>query len=747
MLILFQKVSLLLLLLNATFTFAQSIQDKSYDLEAVAQLGKLWGHIAYFHPDISQNSTEWNAHFVREADKIISQNKKIESAIKDLLKTLNDPLTQINSDSSSASNIPFNVSVGADSVIRITNFNKSALANLDWQSDEIRGLKKELATADGVVFDLRRIKESSQNHQSLHNFFTLIAAHLSTSDISLPSLTARYHDGFVPEGAFETYYSNGIYSKSGDKIYSATQNAKLKTVFLIGENAEVPLLAYALQKNGNAVIFSETKLSTKNIGHTVIFDLLPLLSLSLKVSKLPDSKVFQENLLLTNLNESETEREYLRFLKEDVKSVIDYRKSIYSNHVEEEETSQNLYPSVGERILAVAKIYSVINYFYPYKHLMDEDWDEIYLKFIPKFISAENSEEYALTVAGMYHYLNDGHGFVQSDVLNNYFGNAVPPIIIRFIEDKLLITKVFPNVKSNTQAEVGDIITRINGESVKDRYESLKKYYAYSNPQNLNFLFTHEILKGQDSTYINLELLDKNGETKNISLLRTKTFFDQYWQYQGRNLPVSTKLLENNIGYVDLAVIRNEETVEMYEKFENTNAIIFDLRGYPNGTRAAIISRLTTNEKNPGALFKRNAPKNMQTDDTSDYLHPNSETFFFQKIKRNNLPVYRGKTVVLIDERAISQSEHMGLFFKTVTNSVFIGTHTSGTNGDITFFNIPGNIRLFFSGHNVSYPDGTQLQRIGIVPDVHVKETIESIRNGEDAVLNTAIKYIEELIK
>jgi C-terminal processing protease CtpA/Prc len=46
------------------------------------------------------------------------------------------------------------------------------------------------------------------------------------------------------------------------------------------------------------------------------------------------------------------------------------------------------------------------------------------------------------------------------------------------------------------------------------------------------------------------------------------------------------------------------------------------------------------------------------------------------------------------------------------------------------------------SGIGIYYPDGTETQRIGIVPDVVVKPTIEGIKKNRDEVLEKAIELI-----
>lgn len=67
---------------------------------------------------------------------------------------------------------------------------------------------------------------------------------------------------------------------------------------------------------------------------------------------------------------------------------------------------------------------------------------------------------------------------------------------------------------------------------------------------------------------------------------------------------------------------------------------------------------------------------------------------------------------------------------------------TTGANGDVTWFPVPGGIRINFSGHDVRWPDGRQLQRVGLKPDVEVAPTIAGIRAGRDEVLEKAVEYL-----
>jgi C-terminal processing protease CtpA/Prc len=193
-----------------------------------------------------------------------------------------------------------------------------------------------------------------------------------------------------------------------------------------------------------------------------------------------------------------------------------------------------------------------------------------------------------------------------------------------------------------------------------------------------------------------------------------------------------------DIGYVDLTRLSVPEVDGMFEKLKGTRALIFDMRGYPQGTAWSIAPRINTNHAEVGAQFRRAQISALSGEEGS------SGFYFSQPLPA--LPpgaeLYKGPTVMLIDERAISQSEHSGLFYEAANGTKFIGTPTAGANGDVTTFTLPGGIHVSFTGHDVRHADGRQLQRVGLKPDVPVEPTIAGIRSGKDEVLERAVRYL-----
>jgi C-terminal processing protease CtpA/Prc len=55
---------------------------------------------------------------------------------------------------------------------------------------------------------------------------------------------------------------------------------------------------------------------------------------------------------------------------------------------------------------------------------------------------------------------------------------------------------------------------------------------------------------------------------------------------------------------------------------------------------------------------------------------------------------------------------------------------------------LPENLYTMISGIGVYYPDGTETQRVGIIPDIEVTRTIHGVKEMRDELLERAIEFI-----
>ena len=196
-------------------------------------------------------------------------------------------------------------------------------------------------------------------------------------------------------------------------------------------------------------------------------------------------------------------------------------------------------------------------------------------------------------------------------------------------------------------------------------------------------------------------------------------------------------VLPEGYGYFDLMRLTKEQVTPAFEAVKDAPALIMDMRGYPKGTAWEICARLT------------DKPMTMATFRRPYWTLPDSSHRWFafdQRVQPSPLWKYTGRVVVLINEDAISQSEHSCLGFEEAAKGriTFIGTPTTGANGDATCTSMPGGISVQFTGHDVRHADERQLQRKGIQPDIVAEPTIAGIVAGKDEVLEAAIRFLNK---
>jgi C-terminal processing protease CtpA/Prc len=345
-----------------------------------------------------------------------------------------------------------------------------------------------------------------------------------------------------------------------------------------------------------------------------------------------------------------------------------------------------VFPALEYRLLAAFRIWGVINYFFPYKHLIEEDWDGVLREFIPRMEQAASALEYHRTVAEMVTHIHDSHGNIESPVLKEHVGTAGPPVRLQMIENTPVVTTLLDNEVPQTAGVTrGDSILAIDGEDIRDRMNRLEKYRAHSTPHRQKYWAAFASLLGPADSLVRLTVRDKHNQVKEVTLRRKLEYGTGNINQRNRDV---IAFLSEDIGYADLDRLNVSQVDEMFETLKNTQAIIFDMRGYPNGTAWEIAPRLSERHDVEAALY--HCPVVMTPDGRNGELARQSVSYsFVQVLPRTEKWRYQGKTVMLIDERTQSQAEHTGLFLKAANGTTFVGSPTAGANGDVTNFQVP----------------------------------------------------------
>ncbi len=392
------------------------------------------------------------------------------------------------------------------------------------------------------------------------------------------------------------------------------------------------------------------------------------------------------------------------------------------------------YPDEGFRLLSLYKYWNMINYFFPNKYLMDKDWNVTLKEYIPKFLSAKNELEYELATIKIIGDVKDTHANLWGgrDKINEERGSFYPPVHVNFIQDKLVVTDYYnPEMKEAVKLEVGDIITSINERSVEVIVNSVSVFYPASNNAAKLRDIANDLLRSNNHQ-IKIKYISNGKEKKRNLALYSRDSLDYYGWYRKTD-EKCYQLLDGNIGYITLQNIKNEDIEKIKESFKNTKGIIIDIRNYPSTFVVFSLGSYFVSKPTPFVKF---------TVGNSN----NPGEFVFNKTLEipNSIETYKGKLVVIVNEISQSNAEYTAMAFRAGDNTTIIGSTTAGADGNVSRISLPGGLSTMISGIGVYYPDGTETQRIGIIPDIEVKPTIEGIRNGRDELLEKAIELIKQ---
>ena len=384
------------------------------------------------------------------------------------------------------------------------------------------------------------------------------------------------------------------------------------------------------------------------------------------------------------------------------------------------------FPELNLRLLALFRYWNIIHYFFPYKDIMDNEWDGVLREFIPDFVGYSSALDYHLGFRRMTRNIDDSHAFFLSNVFFNWAGTAYPPFRVRQIEDQMVITQVLEN---NRGLKPGDIITSVGGQTVESLHEVYRPYAHGSNSAFIDKELNTLILSGPAGG-VQLVVEDEQG-SRIVTVERNNTNSQELGALL--NGPAwRIKDIDDICTYaiIDMRILEPEDIPLLFKEVENVDAIVFDIRNYPQGTLWTLVNY----------LFE--GPIHIASFTVPDIEYPGRLYWKNEIIGQGTSSPYRGKVGIVFDERTLSQAEYTVMGLEQFESSVKVGSITAAADGNVSYVSLPGNIRTVFTGLGTFYPDYSPTQRVGIQPDVEVKPTIQGIRDGKDEVMLRALQEL-----
>lgn len=428
--------------------------------------------------------------------------------------------------------------------------------------------------------------------------------------------------------------------------------------------------------------------------------------------------------LLTKVKHAKrTEEHYYIGLAPNVKNPVFLHEDPYSGKD---------YPDMGFRLLSLFRYWNIIQYYFPYKYLIEEDWKDVLHEFIPKIVQAKDSTTYVLGMMELFVRVRDTHVNIwgTTEAWENYYGQNYAAVELSFVENKAVVTGFFiDTLGAKTGLKPGDIITKVNNKTVEDLINKNLILTPGSNDPAKFRDIANNLLRSNDSI-IHLEF-NRDGKTEQQTLL---TYSQEVIKVYSRFIDTDTcfKIIDEDIAYINNSALKSDYLPEIWDAMKNTRGLVIDVRNYPTDFIIYELSKYLMPEKEVFVDFTRGSIST-----------PGLFTFYKTiTTGERNKEYYKGKVVILVNEYTQSSGEYHTMSYKMAPDACVMGSTTAGADGNVSLLYLPGHIYTGLTGIGVYYPDRSETQRIGIVPDIEVHPSIEGIKNGRDEVMEKAIELI-----
>ncbi len=698
--------------------------------ERLAHLARLWGQVKYRHPALASRDIDWDAALVAALPQVEAAGDAdaYARAVQEMLETLKDPATRVLRPEEAAPAEDTGASgAGREQAARWAA--KDVLL-LDLGAPWTETPRGELARAKAVLVDLRARGLDARAPERMAQALGGVLPLLLTQTLQVPGSRSVFHSGHRAHTLpADGRYTSALLTTSGEVVLPQGQGKPRPLLFVLDDRSPVDARVLTMKAQGLAQVLTEGRLDDGASAETTRVELGAGLVASVRLSEL--GVPLRADAVLPRRARSEGKDDTLQ------KALELARKPVRKVKVREVELppgrwrTDNAYPDMTYptreyRLLALFRLWNAIELFYPYKHLMDGDWDEALRAAVPRFAGAQDAAQYALAVAELSTRLQDGQVALAGhpELEQRGISGSPAPFEVLELEGKPVVVRV-GDTEAASGLKRGQVIETLDGQPLAQRLEALKPYVTASQGTALRQRLWTQALSGPDGSQATVGVRDADGPLKQVRFTRGPR----------RDAPSGEawRMGPDNVGYVDLTRLRPTEVAALFEKMKNTRALVLDLRGASPGTRWALTPFLTTRKARHGAVLERNL---VSADHTGRYK-------FSEELPPAGAAPYRGRTVLLIDERTLGAAEDTGLFLEVANGTTFVGAPSAGASGGVTDLVLPGGISLRFSGEDVRHADGRQLQRVGLKPQLYARPTLAGLRAGKDEVLEQAYGWLK----
>lgn len=365
------------------------------------------------------------------------------------------------------------------------------------------------------------------------------------------------------------------------------------------------------------------------------------------------------------------------------------------------------------------------------------NWDSAYRQFIPRCLAATNIVDYYKVLKQFNQLLHDGHSRVLEPLYYFSRNNESLPFVCQYINQQVVLTEILSTDTPYTKARIGWIIEKIDGIPVQQYIsEKISPFLHFSTSQDSTArIYRYELFKGEVNSRVTIHFKDEN----NKSVVRT--FIRRPWA-SAENI-VQFKMLQNNIGYLQLNNFGSNSVVKLFDSLFNaiskTKGLIIDIRTNGGGSSNygyEILGRLTDKP----FFTSMNIIRTYQPTSRAWSNEPIKINISKSDWKPYKPDPYLKPIVLLTGPSTYSAAEDFTVAFRSAKRGLIVGSTTGGSTGQPMGYNLPGGGIGFICSKRDVQPDGEEFVGRGISPDKVVVSTLAGVRKGKDEVIEAAMQ-------